>query len=415
MKNKILSILIVLCMIFILWPTTVFADESCLLVKSIDTEYGVAYSAGRLRIMKSGCYIISNSKFEVPCKDSIMVFAKDGPVTIIFDNVNIDVSDKMDVSALGIYGNCDTKICLSKGSRNILVSGSGSAGIQKENDHERNLTILGEGTLEAIGNGGGAGIGGDIGRSVKNITIDENPTIIATSNFDSQYGGAGIGGGFNGGGENITIKGGFIKANAGNCSAGIGGGGGNKKVCGGDGINIFISGGNIEINPTEGSKFGAGIGGGVGGVGRNIQITGGCVIANAGLDAAGIGGGKNGNGENITIAGISTVVKAVGKGSGAGIGGGLNANGININILGGLIFTQGWESSIGVGGGKNGFGACISISKSAKVYQKDEFGFAQSVQKFLIDKSETLNSDFIESTQVYESSDVGSIPSTPCY
>ena len=54
---------------------------------------------------------------------------------------------------------------------------------------------------------------------------------------------------------------------------------------------------------ATGGQFGAGIGGGDHGSGKNITITGGTVTARGGKHGAGIGGGDYGSGENITING----------------------------------------------------------------------------------------------------------------
>ena len=108
---------------------------------------------------------------------------------------------------------------------------------------------------------------------------------------------------------------------------------------------------------ATGGKYGAGIGGGEGGNGEDITITGGTVNAASG-DGAGIGGGYKGNGKNITITG-GTVNAASGDGAdidgGAGIGGGEYGNGEDITITGGTVTATGGASSAGIGGdnGKN--------------------------------------------------------------
>ena len=108
---------------------------------------------------------------------------------------------------------------------------------------------------------------------------------------------------------------------------------------------------------ATGGKYGAGIGGGEGGNGEDITITGGTVNAASG-DGAGIGGGYKGNGNNITIT-CGTVNAASGDGAdidgGAGIGGGEYGNGEDITITGGTVTATGGASSAGIGGdnGKN--------------------------------------------------------------
>ena len=71
---------------------------------------------------------------------------------------------------------------------------------------------------------------------------------------------------------------------------------------------------------ATGGDYGAGIGGGYKGNGKNITITGGTVTVTGGFNGAGIGGGEGGSGQNITITGGT--VTATGKDGGAVIGGG---------------------------------------------------------------------------------------------
>ena len=100
---------------------------------------------------------------------------------------------------------------------------------------------------------------------------------------------------------------------------------------------------------ATGGKFGAGIGGGNGGSGKNITITGGTVNAKGGLEGAGIGGGTGGSGEAITINGGT--VEATGGKFGAGIGGGSDGSGENITINSGTVTAAGGSYGAGIGGG----------------------------------------------------------------
>lgn len=105
---------------------------------------------------------------------------------------------------------------------------------------------------------------------------------------------------------------------------------------------------------TTGGAFGAGIGGGEGGSGSNITISGGDVEATGGQFGAGIGGGLGGSGSNITITG-SAEVTATGGQNGSGIGGGLEGSGNNITISEDAhVKVQG-----GIGGYNAGAGAAI--------------------------------------------------------
>ena len=108
---------------------------------------------------------------------------------------------------------------------------------------------------------------------------------------------------------------------------------------------------------ATGGKFGAGIGGGLNGVGKNITIKGGTVEANGGLFGAGIGGGNaasiGGSGKNITITGGT--VKAAGGERGAGIGGGSWGSGSNVTVSGAAQVTaiagKPDRNGVGVGAG----------------------------------------------------------------
>ena len=118
---------------------------------------------------------------------------------------------------------------------------------------------------------------------------------------------------------------------------------------------------------ATGGKYGAGIGGGEGGNGEDITITGGTVNAASG-DGAGIGGGGDdgfyGNGEDITITGGT--VTATGGVFGAGIGGGYGGVGKNITITGGTVTASGCAGA-GIGGGINGSGSNVTVSGAAQV------------------------------------------------
>ena len=110
---------------------------------------------------------------------------------------------------------------------------------------------------------------------------------------------AGIGGKVGYSGSNITINGGTVTATGGKNAAGIGG------RFEGSGSNITINGGTVT---ATGGQYASGIGGGRNGSGSNITINGGTVTATGGEDAAGIGGGENGSGSNIKVS-ISLLVQ----------------------------------------------------------------------------------------------------------
>ena len=155
-------------------------------------------------------------------------------------------------------------------------------------------------------------------------------------------------------------KAGSLTATGGKFGAGIGGGNG------GSGKNITITGGTVN---AAGGGQGAGIGGGNYGSGEAITITGGTVEATGGDFGAGIGGGSWGNGEDITIKGGT--VEANGGLFGAGIGGGnaasIGGSGKNITITGGTVKAAGGERGAGIGGGSWGSGSNVTVSGAAQV------------------------------------------------
>lgn len=187
----------------------------------------------------------------------------------IADGATVTLKD-VTIDGSGNYAgiNCmgDATIILD-GTNNVKGYSSDYPGIYVP--RYKTLTILGTGSLTAIGNGCGAGIGG---RS------------------DTYCG-------------NIVIEGGTITATGGLAAAGIGGG---YDYCG----DITISGGTVTA--TGGDKA-AGIGSGSTGSCGSITISGGTVTATGGLEAAGIGTGSYGSCGNITInEGVTSVTATKG-------------------------------------------------------------------------------------------------------
>ena len=111
------------------------------------------------------------------------------------------------------------------------------------------LTIKGDGSLEAIGQMGGAGIGGGNGGNCGNIVI-ESGSITATGGNNA----AGIGSGYSNSCGNILISGGTVKATGGNNAAGIGTG--DNGTCG----SITITNGVKEVIAKKGINADCSIG-----------------------------------------------------------------------------------------------------------------------------------------------------------
>ena len=225
-------------------------------------------------------------------------------LNLTLKDVKIDVSDtgsniypnfEDGKAALSVQGEGNVEIELD--GDNVLKSGYDRAGLEK-NTSTGTLTLkddkeAGSGSLKAEGGDCGAGIGGGECYNGENITITGG-TVTATGG-DS---GAGIGGGDGGAAENITITGGTVTAAGGYYGAGIGGGSGG-----------WVSGNGGWVS------------------GQNITITGGTVNADGGDCGAGIGGGKENSGSNVTVSGAAQVTATAGKsngyyGAGATIGNG---------------------------------------------------------------------------------------------
>ena len=169
-----------------------------------------------------------------------------------------------------------------------------------------------------------------------------------------------------GGGLNGVGKNITIKGGTVNAAGGDNGGAGIGGGDSGSGEAITITGGTVN---AAGGGQGAGIGGGNYGSGEAITINGGTVEATGGDFGAGIGGGSWGNGEDITIKGGT--VEANGGLFGAGIGGGsaasIGGSGKNITITGGTVKAAGGERGAGIGGGSWGSGSNVTVSGAAQV------------------------------------------------
>ena len=228
-------------------------------------------------------------------------------------------------AALSVQGNGNVEIELD--GNNELKSGPHRAGLEKNTSTSTGTLTLKDdnqeaGSLTATGGDWGAGIGNgghycnSDNRSGENITITggyyygggyygngyygngENIKITdGTVNATGGWGGAGIGGGGGGGaggnGKNITIIGGTVTAGGGYRGAGIGGG------ISGSGEDITITGGTVN---ADGGDNGAGIGGGATGSGSNVTVSGAAqVTATAGKSNGYYGAGATiGDGGNYT-------------------------------------------------------------------------------------------------------------------
>lgn len=268
---------------------------------------------------------------------------------------DVDIADTKGKAPLSVSGTGDTTIELD--GNNSLTGSGWSAGLERNEEKDAagnvvsgKLTIQDEnknGSLEATGNYGGAGIGGGNLKNSGEIEITGG-TITATGALD----GAGIGGGGSGGDGTVTISGGNITARGGSsdnpkaiCGAGIGGGGGYGNA------TVTITGDAVIEEATGGGAQGAGIGGGGFGGTGTVTITDNAKVDNAtgGEGAAGIGSGVLGD-VTVNISGNATV-NAEGGANGAGIGGGYASAG-DVTIEGGTTVKA--EGGVGGGAGIGG-------------------------------------------------------------
>lgn len=359
------------------------------------TDDGYRYENGLLVITGSGTYTVSMSDpaeraignafgTEVSMLDSApnpfyppnpgIVVAEGASPTVILEDVAIDVSDVDDRCAFLIEeGAGDTTVLLS--GENVLKSGNGCAGIQKDNGDDAKLTVSSnagagstEGSLDVKGGDGAAGIGGgktDVGDGdASNIEI-AGGTVKASAGHEGGSGrsAAGIGGGSttaasgNADARNIVISGGDIHAwgTSSNSGAGAGIGGGTPGSSGhANASDIFVTGGTVEA--IGGHNGGAGIGAGAGASGcesiaERISITGGNVTATGGNSGAGIGSGytegvgNDSRAQDISVSDGTVKATAGSVGGAAGIGSGQTYGGSsiarNISISGGSVEAAG--------------------------------------------------------------------------
>ena len=364
MKKRILSILLLCCMVLTLLPTTVLAADGPMdTIPKYDVSIDVYNRTSDISIKDSRSYYIYSS---VPDKlrdtwawDKKIFIKGDKTAPHVFiDGVNIEMSPSSKGPAIELNKKASAYIYFI-GKDSTLQGADGRAAIQK-NRSEGQLYVLARTGTTVTCKGGyrAAGIGGswairNIGDSMFNMDMyghgvnmhfgsQSNPdywggTINATG---GEYG-AGIGAGswghsghsgntiHGGAGERLYFYSGTVNASGGRLAAGIGGG------FRGRGSHIYIYGGNID---AQGGDTGAGIGGGswttkqdMDGINAasDIVISGGRVSARGQYNCAGIGGGQYVPARNITITGGH--VSATGH-YGAAIGGGRWCHGKNITI-----------------------------------------------------------------------------------
>ena len=352
MKKRILSILLLCCMVLTLLPTTVLAADGPMdTIPKYDVSIDVYNRTSDISIKDSRSYYIYSS---VPDKlrdtwawDKKIFIKGDKTAPHVFiDGVNIKMSPSSLGPAIELNKKASAYIYFI-GKDSSLQGADGRAAIQK-NRSEGQLYVLARTgtTVTCKGGDKAAGIGGSYAtRNIFNgyyngdmyghgvnmhFGSQSNPdywggTIAAIGG----NGGAGIGGGQGGSGEKLYFYSGTVQANGGRLASGIGG---SYK---GRGSEIYIYGGTVS---AQGGEGGAGIGGGcwtteqdMNGINaaHDIYISGGTVTAKGGHNGAGIGGGQYVPARDITVTG--GFVTATGH-YGAAIGGGRWCRGMDITL-----------------------------------------------------------------------------------
>ena len=293
MKKRILSILLLCCMVLTLLPTTASAAETGAMdniTAKFDVEIDLCGRTSDINIKDSKTYYIysSSSDPDFVWTKKIQINGKKAAPHIFLDNVNIQVNKDAKTPAIELHGKASAYLYfINRDSK--LTGATGRAAIQKNRSEGQLCVQVMEGTTVTCQGGyKAAGIGGswatrNIAESLFNLDMYGHG---ANMHFGSQ--------------TNPSLWSGTIIAKGGDGGAGIGGGCWTSlQDMDGDtaAYNINIYGGKIN---AHGGYNGAGIGGGQFVPARDITITGGEITAH-GTHGAAIGGGRWCHGQNITV------------------------------------------------------------------------------------------------------------------
>ena len=339
MKKRILSILLLCCMVLTLLPTAAFAagelpDVKLSVPTTFDKTVDLTTQNKELKIKDSKTYLIKGSTdpnwyFQYRIK----IDGKNNTPHIFLDGVRLQAPE--DGPAIELYGGASACLYFIGGDSE-LIGAENFAALQKNKTDGYLRVLVQTGTkLTCEGGRYGAGIGGSkVG--IKKFSQGHGMNLHFGSLATGIYGGE-------------------ILATSGVYGAGIGGG------QGGVGEWIYVYSGKLTVRSVS---EGAGIGGGQGGPGHFIYIKGGTVNAGSESGGAGIGSGdqdgqnKSEDAHHIEISGGT--VEAWSNYAGAGIGGGRGGSGYDISITGGVVRAQGYLGA-GIGGGMNGNSGNILI------------------------------------------------------
>lgn len=347
MKKRILSILLLCCMVLTLLPTAAFAagelpDVKLSVPTTFDKIVDLTEQNKELKIKDSKTYLIKGSTdpnwyFQYRIK----IDGKNNTPHIFLDGVRLQAPE--DGPAIELYGGASA--CLYFIGKDSELTGAENFAALQKNKTDGYLRVLVQTGTKLTCEGGryGAGIGG---------------SKVGIKKFSQ-----GHGVNLHFGSLATDIYGGEISATSGVYGAGIGGG------QGGVGEQIYVYSGKLTVRSVS---EGAGIGGGQGGPGRFIYIQGGTVNAGSESGGAGIGSGdqdgqnKSEDAHHIEISGGT--VEAWSNYAGAGIGGGRGGSGCDISITGGVVRAQGYWGA-GIGGGMNGNSGNILIKDTTLTAQ----------------------------------------------
>ena len=352
MKKRILSILILCCMVLTLLPVPVSAAATGAMDNipgRFDKEIDLVNEKGDINIGDSKTYYIysSSNDPEWVWTKKIQVNGSKAAPHIFLDNVNIQVKEDAKTPAIELHGKASAYLYfINRDSK--LTGATGRAAIQKNRSEGQLCVQVMKGTTVTCQGGfAGAGIGGSF--ATRNI---------ADKVFNIDMYGHGVNMHF-GSQTNPSLWSGTIIAKGGKYSAGIGGG------RGGSGEKLYFYSGKIE---ATGGPMGAGIGGSFKGRGSDIYIYDGDISATGGEGAPGIGGGcwtesqdmnSVNAARNINIYGGK--IYACGGYNGAGIGGGQYVPAHDINITGGEVNAHGAYGAA-IGGGRWCHGQNITVT-----------------------------------------------------
>ena len=339
MKKRILSILLLCCMVLTLLPTAAFAagelpDVKLSVPTTFDKTVDLTKQNGELKIKDSKTYLIKGSTDpNWYFQHRIKIDGKNNTPHIFLDGVRLQAPK--DGPAIELYGGASACLYFIGGDSE-LIGAENFAALQKNKTDGYLRVLVQTGTkLTCEGGRYGAGIGGSkVG--IKKFSQGHGMNLHFGSLATNIYGG-----------EILAVSGVY--------GAGIGGG------QGGVGEQIYVYSGKLTVRSVS---EGAGIGGGQGGPGRFIYIKGGTVNAGSESGGAGIGSGdqdgqnKSEDAHHIEISGGT--VEAWSNYAGAGIGGGRGGSGYDISITGGVVRAQGYYGA-GIGGGMNGDSGNILI------------------------------------------------------